>query len=141
MATTLAIMSATSNTPTFIEHAKIGVVRDDWQTRSPLAALLVTGETVMLATVGNRGSALFTSQRLLVAEEAGILTKRPLVKAIRRGAIDAYVIDRDETVTLALRGGGFGTAVLEFEDEGFDPMLLTAWLGETLTGAHIEKAH
>ena len=137
----MAMMAATMNVPTFVSDAKIGTVISDWQARSPLAALLMPGENVALATLGNDGSALFTATRLLVGEEAGLLTKRLVVKAIRRSAIDAFAIDKENKVTLALRGAGFGVATLVFEDENFDPMQLTMWLGQTLDRIQTEESN
>ena len=84
----------------------------------------------MFASGGDSGAALFTSARVIVAEQVGIMSKRLAVKAFRRDTILAYSIDPDAAVTLTLMGG-FGQALLVF-DQGFDPMLLSDWLGETL---------
>ena len=62
-----------------------------------------------------------------------LLNKRRAVKAFRRDAICGYAIDADTMITLTLLGPSFGSAVLVF-DEGFDPMTLSTWLGETLVG-------
>ena len=115
----------------FIAGAMVGNVLDGGPESSDLYGLLVAGETAALATVGEGGSALFTSHRLLVAERKGMLSKRLAVKAIRRDGIATYAIDPDSIVSLTLSGGSFGTATLMF-DPGFDPMHLTQWLGETL---------
>ncbi|WP_133365900.1 hypothetical protein [Qipengyuania sediminis] len=127
-------MAALANQPhDFISAATVGVVLAGGPEESALYDLLVPGEVAVLATGGDRGSALFTSHRVLVAERVGIISRRMAVKAFRRDAITAYSVDVDTLVTITLLGGSFGQAVLVF-DEGFDPMKLSAWLGETLTG-------
>lgn len=97
---------------------------------SSLAGLLVGSERALCASGGDSGAALFTSARVIVAEQVGIMSKRLAVKAFRRDAILAYSIDPDTLVTLTLMGS-FGQATIVF-DQGFDPMLLSDWLGETL---------
>jgi hypothetical protein len=92
--------------------------------------LLVSGEEPLIGTEGNSGCSLFTTQRLLVGQTSGILSKRLTVKALRRNMIFAYSIDPDSMVTLDLLGS-FGKANLLF-DSGFDPMALSEWLGSTL---------
>ena len=118
----------------FIPAATVGNVIADAEENSTLFGLLVAGETAELATSGDNGAALFTSARVIVAERAGIISKRFVVKALRRDAISAFSIDADTLVTLTLFGGSFGKAVLIF-DEGFEPMQLSTWLGETLVPA------
>ncbi len=115
----------------FIAAATVGSVIAKAEENSTLFGLLVAGETAELATSGDNGSALFTSARVIVAERAGIISKRFVVKALRRDAISAFSIDADTLVTLTLLGGSFGKAALIF-DEGFEPMQLSTWLGETL---------
>lgn len=115
----------------FIAGATVGNVIDDAGENSTLFGLLVAGERAELATSGDNGSALFTSARVIVAERAGIINKRFVVKALRRDAISAFAIDADTLVALTLFGGSFGKATLIF-DEGFEPMQLSTWLGETL---------
>lgn len=133
-ATHVAMTAAMANTPhDFITAAQVGKALDDAESSS-LFGLLVAGETVELATSGDNGSVLFTSARVLVAERVGIISKRFAVKAFRRDAISAFTIDADTLVTLTLFGGSFGKATLVF-DEGFDPMQLSTWLGETLVDA------
>ncbi|MBL8656641.1 MAG: hypothetical protein JNJ92_04680 [Altererythrobacter sp.] len=132
--TSAAMTAAMASTPhDFISAATvgkpIGVMSD-----STLFGLLVRGETAELATGGENGSALFTSARVLVAQRVGIVSKRFAVKGFRRDAISAFSIDADTLVTLTLFGGSFGKATLIF-DEGFDPMQLSTWLGETLVDA------
>ena len=127
-------MAAMANEPhDFITAATVGAVLAGGPEASALFDLLVQGETAVLAVGGDNGSALFTSHRVLVAERVGIISKRMAVKAFRRDAISAYSIDVDTLVTLNLLGGSFGKATLVF-DEGFDPMMLSPWLGETLAG-------
>ncbi len=123
--------------PVFVQGAMVGGLLAGGVEESALIGLLVPGETAQLATGGESGSALFTSARVLIAERVGILSKRLAVKAIRRDAIVAYTIDPDTLVTLTLQGGSFGTANLFF-DNGFDPMHLSTWLGETLVRPQIE---
>ena len=118
----------------FIPAATVGNVIADAGENSTLFGLLVASETAELATSGDNGAALFTSARVIVAERAGIISKRFVVKALRRDAISAFSIDADTLVTLTLFGGSFGKAVLIF-DEGFEPMQLSTWLGETLVPA------
>lgn len=130
-ATTAALASMPHD---FITGATIGSVIADAGENSSLFGLLVAGETAELATSGDNGSALFTSARVIVAERAGIISKRFVVKAFRRDAISAFAIDADTLVTLTLFGGSFGKATLIF-DEGFEPMQLSTWLGETLVPA------
>lgn len=125
----------TSSPYSLVGHARVGSTQHDGIEASPLLDMLVAGETPLLATSGEEGAALFTSARLLVAERVGILSKRRAVKVLRRRDITAYAIDADtDDATLTLLGAGFGMAVMVF-DRGFDPMLLSAWLGETLTGS------
>ncbi|OBX18015.1 hypothetical protein A9995_13835 [Erythrobacter sp. QSSC1-22B] len=118
----------------FITGATVGSVIADAEENSTLFGLLVAGETAELATSGENGSALFTSARVIVAERAGIISKRFVVKVFRRDAISAFSIDADTLVTLTLFGGSFGKATLIF-DEGFEPMQLSTWLGETFVDA------
>lgn len=117
----------------FIPAAKVGAALAGGAEASVLFDLIVPGETAVLAVGGDNGSALFTSARVLVAEQVGIISKRMAVKAFRRDGISAYSIDVDTLVTVNLFGGNFGMATLIF-DEGFDPMMLSQWLGETLVG-------
>lgn len=105
--------------------------------QSNLAGLMVPGEAPIVATSGEAGSALFTSHRVLVAQQTGILTKRLAVSVFRRDQILAYSIDPSDYVTLKLIGA-FGSATLLF-DGGFDPMQLSSWLGETLVGQINQK--
>lgn len=118
----------------FIAGATVGKVIADAGENSTLFGLLVAGERAELATSGDNGAALFTSARVIVAERAGIINKRFVVKAFRRDAISAFAVDADTLVTLTLFGGSFGKATLIF-DEGFEPMQLSTWLGETLVPA------
>lgn len=130
MATNAAMIAAMSSSPyTLSGGAMVGGALDSVED-SPLLGLLVRDETALLATSGEGGSALFTSGRVIIAEEAGILSKRLAVKAFRRNSIFAYTIDPDKAVSLTLFGA-FGQALMVF-DPGFDPMLLSDWLGETL---------
>ena len=131
-ATSAATSAALASMPhDFITGATVGNMIADAGEDSTLFGLLVAGETTELATSGDNGAALFTSARVIVAERAGIINKRFVVKAFRRDAISAFSIDADTLVTLTLFGGSFGKATLIF-DEGFEPMLLSTWLGETL---------
>lgn len=91
---------------------------------------MVEGERAIFASGGGDGAVLFTSSRVIVAEQVGIMNKRLAVKGFRRDSIFGYGIDPDKAVTLTLHGY-FGLAALVF-DQGFDPMLLSPWLGETL---------
>lgn len=133
-ATNAALVAMASTPHDFISGATVGGVLAAGPEASSLFDLLVDGETPVLATGGDSGSALFTSARVLVAERVGIMTKRFAVKSFRRDAISAFTIDADNTVTLTLLGGSFGKATIIF-DEGFDPMQLSTWLGETLVNA------
>jgi hypothetical protein len=130
-------MAAVMNTPhDFITGAmggaKVGALVDGGAERSSLAGLLVAGERGLIATDGDEGASLFTSSRVIVAQQVGIMKKRLSVAAIRRDTILGYSIDPSSHVTLILLGA-FGRATLMF-DEGFDPMHLSSWLGETLAG-------
>ncbi len=134
-ATSAATAAALASMPhDFITGATVGKVIESGAENSSLFGLLVSNETVAVATGGENGSALFTSARVIVAERKGIISKRFAVKAFRRDAISAFSVDADTLVTLTLFGGSFGKATLIF-DEGFDPMQLSTWLGETLVDA------
>ncbi len=135
-ATSAATAAALASQPhDFVTGATVGSVIEGGAETSSLFGLLVAGETADLATSGENGSALFTSARVIVAERVGIISKRFAVKAFRRDAISAFSIDADTLVTLTLFGGSFGKATLIF-DEGFDPMQLSTWLGDTLVDAN-----
>lgn len=130
-ATNAAMIAAMSSSPYSLSAgAQVGGILPNGVEDSPLIGLLVAGETALLGTSGEGGSVLFTSGRVIVAEQTGIMSKRLAVKAFRRDTIFAYTIDPDKAVTLTLFGA-FGQAALVF-DPGFDPMLLSDWLGETL---------
>ena len=132
-AASAAAMAAMANSPyTMVGQALVGTLLTSVE-GSALFGLLVTGETALLAAGGEDGEVLFTSARVIVAERVGILNKRRAVKAFRRDAICGYAIDADTMISLTLLGPSFGSAVLVF-DEGFDPMTLSTWLGETLVG-------
>ena len=132
-ATSAAAMAAMANSPyTMVGQATVGAQLSNVE-ESALFGLLVAGETALLAAGGDDGDVLLTSARVIVAERVGIISKRRAVKAFRRSAISAYSIDADSKVSLTLLGPSFGSAVLVF-DEGFDPMTLSSWLGETLVG-------
>lgn len=118
---------------TFFEGIFVGEQIAGSANESQLSGLMIEGERAVLATSGDGGCALFTNYRLIVGEQAGLLSKRLRVKAISRTTIAAYTIDPDTTVTLELLGGVFGRARLIF-DPDFDPMQLSQWLGETLVG-------
>ena len=129
-ATNAAMMAAMSSTAQLsVSGAMVGSALPD-ANDSALAGLMVEGERAIFASGGNDGAVLFTSSRVIVAEQVGIMNKRLAVKAFRRDAIFGYGIDPDKAVTLTLHGY-FGLAALVF-DQGFDPMLLSPWLGETL---------
>jgi hypothetical protein len=130
VATGIAMAQIMNEPHSFIAGAMVGDLVDGGVDASPLAGLMVKGEQAIVATAGESGSALFTSHRLLVGQRAGIISKRLTVSSLRRDAVVAYSIDPDSFVTLELLGV-FGTATLMF-DIGFDPMLLSHWLGETL---------
>lgn len=137
-ATNAALMAAMASSPhDFIPNAQVGGLIAGGPQDSSLFDLLVPGEAAVLATGGDNGAAMFTSARVLVAEQVGIVSKRFAVKAFRRDAISAFSIDSDKLVTLTVFGGSFGKATLIF-DAGFDPMQLSTWLGETLAGPQIE---
>ncbi len=132
-------MAAVMNTPhEFITGAMggvpVGKAVDGGPGGSSLAGLLVEGEQGLIATQGDDGASLFTSTRVIVAQQIGLLKKRLSVAAVRRNTILGYSIDPSSQVTLVLLGS-FGKATLMF-DEGFDPMHLSQWLGETLAGTH-----
>jgi hypothetical protein len=129
-ASSAAMVAALSATPyALVAGAMVGSL-DASVDDSPLIGLLVANEIAMLSASGQDGAVLFTSARVIVAEQAGILNKRLAVKSFSRQAIIAYAIDPDTHVTLTL-SGAFGTAALVFAS-GFDPMVLSQWLGETL---------
>ncbi len=129
-ATNAAMMAAMSTTSQLsVSGAMVGSALPD-ANDSALAGLMVDGERAIFASAGADGAVLFTSSRVIVAEQVGIMSKRLAVKAFRRDAIFGYGIDPDKFVTLTLHGY-FGLAALVF-DQGFDPMLLSPWLGETL---------
>lgn len=131
VAANAAMAAAMANAPyDLVTAALVGKPVAGPADQSSLAGLLVAGERAEFATEGEAGAALFTNARVIVAQRVGVLTKRLAVKAFPRGAIVAYSIDPDTLVTIELLGG-FGKATLIF-DTGFDPMLLSQWLGETL---------
>lgn len=136
VATQMAMASASGSPHEFVSMAMVGSTVPE-AGESNLAGLLISGEAPILATSGDSGSALFTSHRVLVAQQTGILTKRLAVSVFRRDQILAYSIDPSEYVTLKLFGS-FGSATLMF-DGGFDPMQLSSWLGETLVGQIDQK--
>jgi hypothetical protein len=123
----IAAMSSTSQMS--ITGAGVGSLLAD-ANDSALAGLMIDGERAILASGGDDGAALFTSSRVIIAEQVGIMNRRLAVKAFRRDSILGYGIDPDKAVILTLHGH-FGTAALVF-DPGFDPMVLSQWLGETL---------
>lgn len=129
-ATNAAMMAAMSSTAQLsVSGAMVGSALPD-ANDSALAGLMVEGERAIFASGGSDGAVLFTSSRVIVAEQVGIMSKRLAVKAFRRDTIFGYGIDPDKAVTLTLHGY-FGLAALVF-DQGFDPMLLSQWLGDTL---------
>ena len=133
-ASSAAMAAAIASQPhDFVTGAQVGKPIAGGLAESSLVGLLVPGEEAVLAADGEAGGVLLTTARVLVAERVGILNKRMAVKSFRRDAITAFAIDVDRTVTVTLFGASFGKAALIF-DEGFDPMLLTGWLGETLVG-------
>lgn len=137
MATNAAMLAAMSGTPhSFVAGARVGRLLEGGVDDSPLSGLMVAGERGELAAAGDKGAVLFTNARVIIAEEAGVMSKRLAVKAIRRDTISSYVIDPADTVALTLQGGSFGTVNIVF-DAGFDPMQLSTWLGETLVGPQI----
>lgn len=130
-ATNAAMLAAMSSTPYALSGgAQVGGALPNGVEDSPLTGLLVAGEEALLGASGESGAVLFTSARVIIAEQTGIMSKRLAVKAFRRDTIFAYTIDPDKAVTLTLLGA-FGQAALVF-DPGFDPMLLSDWLGATL---------
>ena len=129
-ATNAAMMAAMASTAQMsVSGATVGSVLAD-ANDSALAGLMVEGERAILASGGDDGAVLFTSTRVIVAEQVGIMNRRLAVKAFRRDMIFGYGIDPDKAVTLTLHGH-FGMAALVF-DPGCDPMVLSQWLGETL---------
>ncbi len=129
-ATNAAMMAAMSSTAQMsVSGAMVGSALPD-ANDSALAGLMIDGERAIFASGGDDGAVLFTSSRVIVAEQVGIISKRLAVKSFRRDAVFGYGIDPDRAVTLTLHGY-FGMAALVF-DQGFDPMLLSPWLGETL---------
>lgn len=116
----------------FISVAMVGDIVAD-PSQSQLFGLLLPNEVAILATKGEEGCALFTSSRLLVGLQVGILSKRLSVKSLRRDGIIAYSIDPDTLVALELIGN-FGKAMLFF-DKGFNPMRLSEWLGQAVAGS------
>ena len=129
-ATNAAMMAAMSSTAHIsVSGAMVGSALPD-ANDSALAGLMIEGERAIFASGGEDGAVLFTSSRVIIAEQVGIMSKRLAVKAFRRDTVFGYGIDPDKAVTLTLHGH-FGLAALVF-DQGFDPMLLSPWLGETL---------
>ncbi|MGL5838002.1 MAG: hypothetical protein ACRCY3_05805 [Sphingorhabdus sp.] len=131
-ATHIALAAVASQPYDFVTSAMVGSIVPDAE-KSQLSPLLLPQEKAILATAGELGCALFTSHRLLVGEQTGIMTKRLAVKVLRRDTIMAYTIDPHDLVTMELIGG-FGHATLNF-DKDFNPMALSEWLGETLIGS------
>lgn len=130
VATNAALTAAMASSPyTLVGAAMVGSAIENVED-SQLIGLLVSGEEPILAAGGEDGAVLFTSTRVIVAEQSGIISKRLAVKAFRRDAIVSYAIDPDKLVNLTLFGA-FGQVSLYFETS-FDPMLLSQWLGETL---------
>ena len=132
-ATNAAMMAAMSSASQLtITGAMVGTALAD-PNDSALAGLMVEGKRALFASGGDDGAVLFTSSRVIVAEQVGIMSKRLAVKAFRRSMIFGYGIDPDKAVTLTLHGQ-FGLAALVF-NPGFDPMLLSQWLGDTLAAS------
>lgn len=88
-----------------------------------------------MATRGEGGGALFTCHRLIIVNDAGLFTKRSVVRFIRAAAIDAVSIDASALLQVQLAGRGFGGAVLFF-DKAVDPAKLSRWFASAMAQAH-----
>ena len=117
----------------FIEGLMLGGEDRGGETIEQLESLLLEGETVVLATRGDGGGALFTDRRLIVVNDAGLFSKRSLVRFINAGAIAAVSIDASSMLELKLSGAGFGGVHLFF-DPDLDPAKLSRWCGEAMAG-------
>lgn len=102
--------------------------------RDQLGSLLLEGEGVHFATGGEKGAALFTDRRILIASEAGVFTKRSVVTMVRRAAIDGVTIDSSDKLTVQCSGRGFGSFYLSF-DGATAPEGLARWFAEGMAGA------
>ena len=125
-------ITAASN---FIEVAILGNEEGGQETKERLESLMLEGETIVIATGGDGGGALFTDRRLILVNEAGLFTKRSVVRFLRASAIDAVSIDASSLLEVKIAGSGFGTAHLIF-DPSLDAARLARWFGETMNGKH-----
>ena len=116
----------------FIEIALVGGGAEGARTAEQLAPLLTDGEEVIIATHGEGGGALFTSYRLILVNDAGLFSKRSIVRFIRRSAIEAVSIDASSMLEVKIAGNGFGTAHLFF-DAALDPVPLSRWFADAMS--------
>ena len=115
----------------FIEGLLLGGEDRGSETVEQLESLLLDGETVVLATRGDGGGALFTSERLIVVSDAGLFSKRSVIRFVRASSIAAASIDASSMLELKLSGAGFGPVHLFF-DPALDPAKLSRWCGEAM---------
>lgn len=117
----------------FIEGLMLGGEDRGDETIKQLESLLFEGENVVLATRGDGVGALFTDRRLIVVNDAGLFSKRSVIRFIKASAIAAVSIDASSLLELKLRGAGFGGVHLFF-DPDFDPAKLSRWCSEVMAG-------
>lgn len=125
-------MSFTVSLPSyFIAGVFLGSEAKGAQTIELLESLLVEGETVVLATRGDSGGALFTNHRLVIVNDAGLFTKRSVVHSIKASAITGVSIDASTFLEVILAGNGFGGAHLYF-DADQSPATISQWCAEAM---------
>ncbi|MCU0947998.1 MAG: PH domain-containing protein [Porphyrobacter sp.] len=110
----------------FISGVFAGAEANGAKTVARLESLLLDGETIDFATGGDAGGALFTNQRLIIVNEAGLFSKRSVVSFIKAAAITAASIDASAFLEVKLAGEGFGGAHLFF-DADQDPSRISQW--------------
>ena len=118
----------------FITSAALGGEDGGDETRVQLESLLMEGETVVIATGGKDGGALFTDRRIIVRDQAGVFAKRAVIHFIRSAAIDGATIDASTPLAVRLVGRGFGGACLSF-DGPIDPAKLARWCAGSMSQA------
>lgn len=120
-------MSVAVNLPShFVAGVFLGSEAKGAETIEQLESLLGTGEAIDFATRGDSGGALFTNQRLVIVNDAGLFSKRSVVHFIKAGAITAASIDAATFLEVKLAGHGFGGAHLYF-DADQDPGKISRW--------------
>lgn len=115
----------------FLDVAIVGSDANGSTAIEQLQPLLADDEKVTIATHGDGGGALFTNKRLILVNDAGLFTKRSIVRFIKRSAIDAVSIDASSLLEVKIAGNGFGMAHLIF-DADLDPVPLSRWFADAM---------